>query len=599
MKNIIAITALAVVVVAGAVWKYSGEPASETSAPGVSLTGHSDHQTLIPADTLFYVGGLEPMDAKNMMASMTSMYQFSDPEMLDEINQQLSKELAGEDSSAGSKFALSLFNFFMSGLDDPQAMFDQTGAREVLFSSIYSVGLMPVLRYEADQLRFEQFLTQLENDANITALMKDVDGVSYRAYPLAVEDGKSLDLVAAYHEGDAVFTLAMGAADDQQPLRIALGLDKPANSLKSAGTLVQLKDEYGYLPVYLGYLSIKQMTTALTSSDNRAGAMLAALDEKAQGKLNEMRTPECAAEFANIAAVWPRWVMGYRSLDYSEKGFSGDFHMNIEIKDPALTEVLKLISGHLPTDMVGAQTDMFSMALGLDVSRLDQVIAGIAKLTEGFQYQCSLLQQLNGSVDAINGVRPMVAMSTGMARGLKGLRVSLFDVQGNFAAGDVSVVDGLLSVSGDQIRALMNILMAMNPDAGMINIPEDGTPVALPMPPQLLQGAAQQIQAMLAIKEDHAVVFAGDMATGLYETVLDEPLNNNGLLFFSMDYGKYMKLLGGFMDAAVEEAETTPEEKADIEKFRNAMAELDYREEVLMRFTDKGFEIEGSIDIKN
>jgi len=147
MKNFIAITALAVVVVAGAVWKFSGEPASETSAPSVSLDGHSDHQVLIPADTLFYVGGLEPMDAKNMMASMTSMYQFADPEMLAEVHQQLSKELAGKDSSTGSKFALSLFNFFMSGLDDPQGMFDQTGAKEVLFSSMYSVGLMPVLRY--------------------------------------------------------------------------------------------------------------------------------------------------------------------------------------------------------------------------------------------------------------------------------------------------------------------------------------------------------------------------------------------------------------------------------------------------------------------
>ena len=262
-----------------------------------------------------------------------------------------------------------------------------------------------------------------------------------------------------------------------------------------------------------------------------------------------------------------------------------------------LTDVLKLIRGHIPTDMTGAQSDIFSMAIGLDVSRLDQVISGVAKLTENFQYQCPLLQQLNGSADAINSVRPMVAMSTGMARGLKGVRMSLFDIQGDVAAGEISVVDGLLSVSGDQIRALINIMMAMNPNAGMINIPEDGSPVALPMPQQWLQGAAQRVQAMLAVKDNHAVVFAGDTAKGLYQKALDEPLNENGLLFFSMDYGRYMKLLGGFMDVAAQDVETTAEEKAEIEKFRNAMSKLDYREKVLMRFTDKGFEIEGSIAI--
>lgn len=593
MKNIFIAAVLAVAVVGGLVWKFSGE-----SAPsGAVLADHSDHLALIPEDTLFYMGSLEPVNAKNMMASMSSMYQFADPEMWDELGEQAAKELAGDANSVGSKFALSLFNFFMQGMSEPQVMFEKTGAKDVLFSSIYSVGLMPVLRYEADQQRFEEFLTQLESDAKITALMKEVGGLRYRTYPLAPGNGESLDLVAAYYEGDAVFTLAFGSTADQQALRLALGLEKPASSLKTAGTVVQLKNEYGYLPDSLGYLSIKQIITALTSSDNRAGAMLAMLDQSAQNKLSEMRSPQCAAEFADIAAVWPRWVMGYRTLDYSEKGFSGDFHMNVEIKDQPLTDVLKLIRGHIPTDMTGAQSDIFSMAIGLDVSRLDQVISGVAKLTENFQYQCPLLQQLNGSADAINSVRPMVAMSTGMARGLKGVRMSLFDIQGDVAAGEISVVDGLLSVSGDQIRALINIMMAMNPNAGMINIPEDGSPVALPMPQQWLQGAAQQVQAMLAVKDNHAVVFAGDTAKGLYEKALGEPLNENGLLFFSMDYGRYMKLLGGFMDVAAQDAETTPEEKAEIEKFRNAMSKLDYREKVLMRFTDKGFEIEGSIAI--
>ncbi len=600
MKNFIAIAALAVVVAVGAIWKFSGESESDVVIPAVSFAEHSDHLALIPADTLFYMGGLKPIAAKDMMASMASMYQFADPEMWSQLNQQTMDELSGNASSVGGKFAVSLIKFFMQGLSDPQAMFEKTGAKDTLFTSIYSVGLIPVIRFEADQSRFEQFLAQLEADAQVKALMKEIGGVSYRAYPFEGDADKGLDLVAAYYQGDAIFTLAVNGVIDQQALSIALGAEKPMQSLKSAGTVIKLKDEYDYLPDSLGYLSFQQIITSLTNSDNMAGQMLSALDGDVQDKLAIIRSPECAAEFSDIAAVWPRWVMGYRALDYSDKGFAGDFHMNVEIKHAALTDVLQQISGHLPTDLENGQADIFSLAIGLDVSRLDSIISGIAKLAEGFQYRCELLQDLNGTADAINGVRPVVAMSTGMARGLKGLRVSLYDLQGDLAAGDVTAVDALVSLSGDQVRALLNIMMAMNPGAGMVTIPEDGSPIALPVPPELVQGAASQIQAMLAAKDNHAVIFAGDKAASRYADALDEPLNENGFLFFSMDYGKYMKLFGSFMDAAAQNnSDMSDDDRADLDAFRKAMTSLNYRETVRIRFTGKGIEFDGKIDIKN
>jgi len=600
MKKIIVIATLTVVVAVGAVWKFSGESAPDMTTSVASLADHSDHLSLIPADTLFYVGGLKPIAATDMMASMASMYQFADPEIWSQINQQTMDEFNSKADTDGSKFAVSLFKFFMQGLNDPQAMFEQTGAKDTLFTSMYSVGLMPVIRFEADQSRFEQFLAQLEADAQIKALMKEAGGVSYRAYPLAGDANKGLDLVAAYHQGDAIFTLAVNGLIDQQALLIALGAEKPVQSLKSAGTVPQLKDEYAYLPDSLGYLSFQQIITSLTSSDNMAGQMLFALDEDMQDKMAVIRSPECAAEFAEITTVWPRWVMGYRTLDYSDKGFSGDFHMNVEIKHTGLTDVLQQISGHLPADLDREQADIFSLAIGLDVSRLDSIIGGMAKLAEGFQYRCELLQDLNGTADAIHSARPAVAMSTGMARGLKGLRASLYDLQGDLTSGEVTAVDALVSLSGEQVRALLNIMMAMNPDGGMVTIPEDGSPVALPMPPQLAQGAANQIQAMLAAKNDHAVIFTGDKAASFYAEVLDEPLNENGFLFFSMDYGKYMKLFGSFMDVAAQNnAEMSDDDRAGLEAFRNAMESLNYHETVRMRFTGKGVEFDGKIEIKN
>lgn len=598
MKKIIAVVVLGVAVAGTAIWKFSGESGVEHVKDAVSssviLADHSDHLALIPADTLFYVGSLKPVSAKDMMASMSSMYQFADPSM-----QPAMDELFNKADSAGGKFAVSLINFFLNGLNDPQAMFEQTGAKDTLFSSVYSVGLAPVMRYEADQQRFEQFLDKLEADAQISAVSKQLDGVAYRVYPLVINGENSFELIAAYHDGDALFTLAM-VAEDQQNLRIALGLEKPASSLKDTGTVQQMQDDYGYLPDSLAYFSVKEVITALTTSNNRAGQTLAALDNGSEPWMSEMRSPVCATELAEIADTWPRWVTGYRELEYSEKGFSGDFHMNIEIKHDALNATLQKLRGHLPADLSSGAPQILSMALGLDVSKLDQILGEMAAHAEALQYQCSLLQPLNGTAQSINSVRPMVAMSTGMARGLKGLRLSLFDIEGDLAAGEeVTDIDAILSLSGDQIRAFVNILMAMNPDAGMLDIPTDGSPVAMTLPAELVKAASKPIEAMLAVKENHAVLFSGDTSADMHAGVLNEALNEDGLLFFSMDYGKYMKLVGGFMDAAAQAPEVSAEEKAQMEKFRTAFAAIDYKETVLMRFTDKGLEFSGNIDINN
>lgn len=595
MNKLITGAVLAVAVVGGAIWTFSGDTPSRTTDTNfttAALASHSDHLALIPADTLFYIGSLEPVSAKDMMASMSSMYQLADPSM-----QPAMDELFNKAESAGGKFAISLFNFFLAGMSDPQATFEQTGAKDELFSSAYSVGLMPVLRYEADKARFDQFIAQLEADAQVSAVSKELNGVAYRSYPLTKGAPKALELIVAHHAGDAIFTVAL-ADTEQQNLSIALGLRQPAKSLKDSGAVQLIKKEYGYLPDSLGYLSVKQVITALTGSDNSAGKTLAALDSGNQAWLQEMRTPQCAAEFSGIAEVWPRWVTGYRELEYSDKGFSGEFHMAIEIKHDALNTTLQKIRGHLPSDLTSGIPHIFSMALGLDVNSLDEVLGEIAGHTEGLQYQCSLLQKLNGTAEAINGVRPMMAMSTGMARGLKGLRLSLFDIQGDLQSGEVSDVDAMISLSGDQVRGILNIVMAMNP-GGAIDIPADGSPVSLPLPAELIQGAATSIEAYLAVKDDHAVVFTGETAAAVQGKLLDEPLNEEGFLFFSMDYGKYMKLASTYMDVAAQAQEANEQAQFDMEQFRKAFENVDYKEEVLMRFTAKGLELSGNIEINN
>lgn len=600
MKKVLMVAALAAAgggfLTLGGCSDDSGQPVYEEKAFSAA---HSDHLALIPGDTLFYMGSLEPVAVKDMIGSMASLYQLADPTVLGAMNQQTMDELLGKAETPGAKFAVSLLNFFMQGISDPIAMFSATGAKDTLFSSVYSVGLMPVIRYEADKTGFDAFIAKLEAEAGVTAVNKELNGVSYRTYALTDEEQKSLDLVVTHHGGDAIFTVAMSEDGNQQNLAVALGQEKPTSSLRDTGAVVKMKNDYGYLPDSLGYVSFKEIISALTSSDNLAGQTLAALDQGDSEWFNQMRSPACAAEFSSIADVWPRVVTGYRSMDYSDAGFSGEFHMNLEINHQPLTSTLQKIRGHIPTDLTSGIPQIFSMAVGLDMSKINEVLGELAGYAQGLQYECSLLQALNGMEQGINQARPMIAMSTGMASGLKGIRISLFDIDGDVAAGQVTDVDAMISVSGEQVPSMVNMMMAMGGGAGMVTIPADGTPVALPLPPQALEQTAADIQPMVAMNQNQAVIYVGETAASQYQKVLDEKLNSDGLMFFSMDYGKYMKLLSGVMDASLASNDMSDEDKAELVSFSEAIKNIDYQEEVMMEFTERGVEFSGKIEMHN
>lgn len=598
MKKLVMVAALAAAG-AGAGYLMLGDNSDMPGSEVVDLASHSDHLALIPADTLLYMGSLEPVAAKEMMGSMASLYQMIDPAVFNPMNQDAMQELSAKARTPGAKLVLSMLNFFLEGVSDPLAMYSATGAKDTLFSSAYTVGLMPVLRYEADQARFDQFIAGLEADAGVAATQKEIDGISYRSYALTDEEQRNLELVVAYLGGDAIFTLTLSDAADQGGLAVALGLTEPERSLRDTGTVEAIKNEYNYLPDSIGYVSFKEIISALTSSDNLAGQALAALDDGSSAWFSQMHSPVCAAEFAGIAEVWPRMVTGYHSMDFSEAGFSGEFHLNVEINHQPLTGTLQKIRGHIPADLVSGVPQIVSMAVGLDMSRLNEILGELAGHAQGLQYECDLLQSLNGMDEAINQARPMIAMSTGMASGLKGMRFSLFDIDGDVAAGQVSDVDGMITFSGEQIPSMVNMMMAMGGGAGMITIPADGTPVDLPLPPQMLEKTANNIQPKVAMTQNQAVLFVGDTATSQYRKVLDEKLNSDGLMFFSMDYGKYMKLLSGVMDASLASAEMDEQEKAQLVSFSEAIKNIDYQEQVKMEFTHRGVEFSGKIALQN
>ena len=600
MKKVLMVAVLAA---AGGGFLTLGGCSDESSQPVYEekafSAAHSDHLALIPGDTLLYAGSLEPVEAKEMIGSMASLYQLADPTVLGAMNQQNMDDLLGKAKTPGAKFAVSALNFFMQGISDPLAMFSATGAKDTLFSSVYTVGLMPVLRYEADEAGFDAFIAKLEAEAGVTAVNKELNGVTYRTYALTNEEQKNLDLVVAHYQGDAVFTVAMSEGGNQQNLAVALGQAKPVSSLRDTGAVVQMKNDYGYLPDSLGYISFKEIISALTSSDNLAGQTLAALDQGDAEWFNQMRSPACAAEFSNIADVWPRLVTGYHSMDFSDAGFSGEFHMNMEINHQPLTATLQKIRGHISSDLTSGVPQIFSMAVGLDMSKINEVLGELAGHAQGVQYECSLLQALNGVEQGINQARPMIAMSTGMASGLKGIRMSLFDIDGDVVAGQVTDVDALISISGEQIPSMINMLMAMGGGAGMMTIPADGTPVALPLPPQALEKTVGEIQPMVAMNQNQAVIYVGKTAGSHYQNVLNEKLNDDGLLFFSMDYGKYMKLLGSVMDASVADSEISEQEKAELVSFSEAIKNINYQEEMMMEFTGRGIEFSGKLELRN
>uniref|UniRef100_UPI004056B5B0 hypothetical protein n=1 Tax=Candidatus Electronema sp. TaxID=2698783 RepID=UPI004056B5B0 len=546
--------------------------------------------SLVPDDTIFFVGGLEPAPLKEWLQWTAANFHLSK----DMLNPQGMQQISEKAATDGQRMAVQIWEEYVALVAAPDAQFAGWGFAEQPQMAFYAIGLAPVCRISlSDAEQFKKKIAELEAKAKVTAAKAEtLGGASLRRYAL-IETMPSVSLIIGTADNEAVLMLDIGV-DSEQTLALAFGQSKPEKSLEQSGRLKSLTETHKLHPSWLGYIDHQQIAAGLTTKDgNRMAKMLQLLTPKLQEKtvqqLNELQSEGCRSDVQAIAAKWPQSFFGYTSFDLKAQPARLDSLMVMESTDQPLLDGLKSLRGFVPEYTKAAFAPaVASFAVGLSVENVGPFL--VKQWTEFTQkpYNCVPLKEMQAQAKANNPAA--VGMMTGMAAGVRGLAFSLVSLKLEQTAAGADPapkeVDAVVSLSAKDPAALVQTASAMLPQLAALQIPADGSSVALPLPLQL------PFTPMAAINGSHLTVYAGKQGELIAKELGKSQLESSqGIMAAAVDYGKYYSLLSDAMSAMGKDDPKAAEAVTMLQSMKNAKM----RVAMSVDFTGRGIEMKANV----
>ncbi|WP_251359795.1 hypothetical protein [Kangiella sp. TOML190] len=586
MKKFI-IIALALIAVAVGVYFYKNKSADGESGVMANISsalgGSSNSAVLdyVPADTVLFGGNLEPMDYEKAMELTRNMGFDFNAFMALADEQDLQTDADAPDAA---KFALGFYREYLKALasDLPKSM----GFDKNLDAAIYTVGALPVMRMALDgSSTFSDLIAKVEKENNVTAKVGNIDGQEYREYSLG--DQAPVTLIIATQDNQAVVTINT-LLEDAKDLKLALGLEKPAQSIKDSKLLSGLMSKYGYEGHNIFFVdnlgAVKGVTDPTANSfGSMLNDLLAAYGDA--NALSELQTPACKAEYTALAGNWPTLSAGYTEINAK----SAKYKMMLEGTNAGLLETLQKLQGHL-SPMLDDKDFVFSMGMGLNMAELTPVVTDLWKRMTKEPFNCEPLAQMQAEMKRSNPVMQL-GMMTGMFGGVKGFGFAVvdMDIDGLSQAQNnpMAVADSMsmfVTLSADDPMSLVQMVGQFQPMLANIKLEDGGEPQNLPLPlPVEVKGTLRGHDLVLSFGEK-----ANAMAGALKS---NSSLDMNGLMSFSIDMGKYF----GMIDQAMGMAEPqggidglSSGDKKALEMFKNIKGQVSEK----INFTDQGLAID-------
>ena len=600
---LIAIIAIALVVYV-AVYKLDLGKGADTIAS--SGTQNREILTYVPSDTIFFFGGLEPAsmkEASEMIASQQSWLQAVDwsKALQDE---QLSQAPPAEKMIAG------LYVEYLKALKDLENAAKNFGVGDNVDSVFYTIGAIPVFRVKLeDPAAFNTFLDKAETAAKTSSQKESMGNINYRSYSFdkaGAEKPAEMKLVIAEYDGYAVITVATPLEDEPTRKKI-MGSEKPVSSLATETNLNEIRDKYQYHPSYIGFLNHRAVMSGLTASgSNDFGRMIDVFLKTVSKKMAEnaaapppqnpgtiaenttseedplakIRTPECRAELMAVADNWPQTVFGYTKIDTKSKPNEFVARGILESQDTAFLQEIIKIRGYIPSTINDVNSKpVFGFGLGINVDALLPFATAFIQGITQKEYKCPMLAEMKQSLGASNPAMALGMMS-GMVAGLQGISAAVLDVDGSLdmSAGqpmpDIKSIDAIITVSSSNPQSILMMASGMMQGMPPIQLPPDGTAIDFPLPIPLPMNESPK----LALKGNHLVAYIGAKGEQAANRLANEPLKQNGMLSFAMDFGRYMKFLAssveGIQKTSNGQPQMKPSEVETLKAFSNMKGQL-------------------------
>jgi hypothetical protein len=572
MRKLIVIVVLAAVVAVGLYFVFGRDGAG---GPGVA-DGSVDADAplaFVPADTPYVVASLEPLPK----ASIDAWLQQSEPALrmwLSQLDLAATRMQTDAADEPATKWVRALNTEFK----------DKTVAQAIAAmgldlqarSAFYGIGLVPVARITlADPTAFGAFVARLEASAGEKLATAAIDGVNYWQF---ADPQNKLRGIVALHGKHLVATVA--PVGDDSALRTLLGLDRPAKSMSDGGELAAINKKYGYLPYATGYIDSTRLVNVFTAAPTPLEtAFLAAL---------EIEKPTvdavCQAEYAALATVAPRLVLGYTTLEPKVSNAV----TRIELRSDVAQDLMKL-RAPMPGLDAGSNA-MINFGFSLKLAELPPLVNKWAGQVSKAPWKCESLAGMNQAFadSSAQAANPAVFAAAPVFYGLHAI-LTRFEMDSLDAAPDFS---GKLLIGSPNPAALIGMAQSFAPQLAQLQLKPNGEVQPLPA----LEGMPPDVPAHAAMTDKllGLAVGAGEEAT-LKDAMTIDPARQPLLVigYSGAAFTQFAKQMESTM-LAVEQDEAKRAEAEQSMKMMRDMYALIRRIEVRVEFGENGIEFHQS-----
>ncbi|EEX37358.1 Uncharacterised protein [Vibrio metschnikovii] len=523
MKKLILAAAIAATAAAGGYF-YHLDPKTDSDIDPLL--------TLIPAESAFVSFATEDYDHYQYLHAFgyaqESLYDYLDD-----------RELTAEQA-----FIIQYLDGYLQSAVDKQTLKTYLGTPDNIKPVMYTLGLVPVYKLQLENSdAFWRTISQVEQETGATYQAGQFGEVTYRRYRLTEEEDEDIGLIIAVGNQVATFTLDLPMLGEENPLKLALGIEKPQLSFAQSDRFSELKTKYGQQYSNYAYLDHQAIIQGLTQpASNRIARQLEVLQQQtSEPFLDEIRHPNCQTELAAIARNWPRTVgLAEYSMHNGQAAIKGK--LVIESHNQVLINALKAIRGFLP-EVTDPTERIFSIGLGLDVSKLATSVGSIWNDLRQPSYSCGLLADFQQSLGDENPAT-MLSLGASMLGSVKGMHFALndltLDTEHPFGP-QWDKLDFLFTLSANQPENLLLSAQMFVPELAQLTLEANGEPIDL----STLVSAETGIQTPLfaRLNDKHLALYSGAQSATSAEAILKQPLTAKGLFQFDVNMPRFMEAM--------------------------------------------------------
>lgn len=538
----------------------------------------------IPEDTPYVMAFVKPFpdDLIDKMEPALEETLAAYRSMLEYAMEEAAAEMAAEED--GDPETMEVFQTLMNeviGILSADGLERAGIGRDSLFA-IYGDGLLPVMRLAlSDGEKFAATIARLEAKAAQKFDVGELNGVAYRFKDF----DEKLRLVVATPADDAIITVVPIAYADERLAR-TLGIKKPRKSLHRSKLLRQINREYDFTDHLVSFFDVERIAASFLGDPSGLNTELLALAEYDASQLDAT----CRREFAEIAGIAPRVVVGYTGVNEVRM----DARMVVELREDIARGLATL-----PAAVPGLGPDLgglFTFGFSLDPMALRNFYEARLDAMEADPYECSALAELQASTE--KGRAALAQPIPPIVYSFRGFLANVTDITGLDLATDKppESIEGSILFAMENAQDVVNMAALMSPQIAALNLMPDGKAKRLELPELAELGE----QVFAALSGSGLAMSVGESADRKAEAMLAAKVASpSPLMTFSMDAKRYYEFVGDAVMQAEETeegAEPMPEEvKQAVRDIMTASGSVYERMTTNVLLTKRGIEIDSSI----